>query len=333
VSADAAEDNSNGQDEPVTMEVRAIPTTQAAEMPHFPTSPVVLCGHYELQPSPRYAAPTTLVYTARDLSQGGAQVHLKFIQSANAFHKELYARNGDGNTAAAFSHAFTVPVLSSHSADKEPNLQQELASLPHLASRPFILVLPVWERLLSQSIANERYLPSWLSEVRLIARQLAEAIGSIHVHGWIHGDVRPQTVARIGGVYKFCDLDLIANFFKADLAARKITVFSPPEVIAILPGKAHRAHASIDAWGLGATLYQMITGATLAQGDTADAVFTTADLRILATWTDETKTERLAKVVDVHARHLIGLLLSRDPAARPGMSQVLLHPFLAAHSL
>jgi len=53
------------------------------------------------------------------------------------------------------------------------------------------------------------------------------------------------------------------------------------------------------------------------------------DIRALAAWTDAYKAERLSHIADKYARNLVSQLLSKDPAKRPTVQQVLHHPFLS----
>lgn len=126
------------------------------------------------------------------------------------------------------------------------------------------------------------------------------------------------------------------------------TAFSPPELLearmlstssiacatasgALLPplNPTIKGHPSFDVWSLGATLYEALTGKTLVNAERPDDNAASLDLvLLLATWADAVKEERLSHVKDVTARHLLYLLLHRDPAMRPSMEHVLQHPFI-----
>ncbi len=88
------------------------------------------------------------------------------------------------------------------------------------------------------------------------------------------------------------------------------------------------ADPSFDIWSLGASLFQLMTGHTLIHADASDNAVSPADLRDLSKWSDEDKSAKLAHITDPKARHLLSLLLYRDPAKRPMAARVLEHPFV-----
>ena len=72
----------------------------------------------------------------------------------------------------------------------------------------------------------------------------------------------------------------------------------------------------------------MFTGQTLLHADTNDNAASAEQLRVIAEWRDADKAARLEIVHDLNARHLLSLLLYRDPALRPSAARLLEHPFL-----
>jgi serine/threonine protein kinase len=64
------------------------------------------------------------------------------------------------------------------------------------------VVMPLAERNLDTLFGNER--PP-LTEVRILAKQLAEALSYVHSKGIIHGDLKAQNVVQIGGRLRLVD--------------------------------------------------------------------------------------------------------------------------------
>lgn len=87
------------------------------------------------------------------------------------------------------------------------------------------------------------------------------------------------------------------------------------------------ASAAIDSWAFDAVLFHMSTGKTLFHTNQDDNIDQDA-LPTLAGWSDKTARVVLAEVQHRLARHLLSLLLVRDPTRRPSMRQLLEHPFV-----
>jgi serine/threonine protein kinase len=103
-----------------------------------------------------------------------------------------------------------------------------------------------------------------------------------------------------------------------------------PAVAAPQPAPPPLAAApSLDAWAFGATLFAMLTGATLLHADAADnAVGGRAALARLAEWSEASKAEALSRApLSREARSLLSQLLQRDPARRPQLARALRHPY------
>ena len=92
------------------------------------------------------------------------------------------------------------------------------------------------------------------------------------------------------------------------------------------------ASESHDLWSLGVVIYNIAANAPLFLCD-GDGNIVESDLRLLAEWSDNLKTEKLTRVRNIAARNLISLLLSKEPRKRPSIRHVLVHPFLTGKTI
>jgi serine/threonine protein kinase len=83
-----------------------------------------------------------------------------------------------------------------------------------------------------------------------------------------------------------------------------------------------------DMWACGCILYLLCTGKTLFQASVEDNV-SGPEIAEACHWPDSLKVQKLSVVEDKYARNLLSLLLSADPAKRPGADRVVSHPFIS----
>lgn len=155
--------------------------------------------------------------------------------------------------------------------------------------------------------------------------------------------------------FRLIDLDASRPFHTAaapsPIGPKLSTAYAPPEALTATPcgtcAKAVRfdwrrgempSTAATDAWGLGASIYEMLTSQPLfrkigVRGKGADEI-DDDELPELAAWDDAKLQAKLRKIPvgDAMAKDLVGQLLARDPAARPSMDFVLNHPFVTGFS-
>ena len=144
------------------------------------------------------------------------------------------------------------------------------------------------------------------------------------------------------------DLDASRSFGCFDVAGRKFSsAFCPPEAVAVdeVTGQAepvftitqsasqHDGYpalstAAFDMWALGAILYEMCSGEPLFLSN-YDNMLDAEGLKLLYSWDDALKMQKLAKVTDPYARNMIARLLVKDPTVRMLLSAALAHPFVS----
>jgi serine/threonine protein kinase len=114
-----------------------------------------------------------------------------------------------------------------------------------------------------------------------VAARMAAALARLHAHRVVHGDVKPRNVVRAGAppVMALIDMDAAAAL-GAPVAPKSSSAFAPPELARALLAAADAetgvvpplaASPAQDAWAFGATLFAMLTGATLLHADAVAA--------------------------------------------------------------
>jgi hypothetical protein len=158
-------------------------------------------------------------------------------------------------------------------------------------------------------------------------------------------------VLRVGARYRLIDFDAAASTGEP-VGAKLSTAYAPPEAFTVAlpsgssgggsggggsgggggggaaaPAAGRLAAPAADAWGLGATLFRLLQGATLVHATDADDAVDEAALRALAGWGDGARSAALAGVRDPRARNLLAQLLHPHPERRPALSRAVQHPF------
>ena len=109
---------------------------------------------------------------------------------------------------------------------------------------------------------------------------------------------------------------------KPGLGGRKI----PDKVMIVkegLPYKPVYASEAIDLWSLGVLLYALVTGKPLFDIDRNDDLKSEKAFKELYWWSDKHKEKKIQNIKDATARELLMKLLSKEPADRGTMMEVL----------
>eukprot|EP01041_Mallomonas_annulata_P004901 gene4901-9775_t len=195
-----------------------------------------------------------------------------------------------------------------------------------------------------------------MEEVRHVFIQLTNAVQHMHDKGYLHGDIKPLNVVRMGTQWALIDLDASCVLGVQTIGTKSSTAYICPEAIYISTDKSKQkaivksehnrtesglnfdlllAHTSFDVWSLGCILYQLCHPEVkpLLQGGQDDNISFNNDdednMFLLADWSSHFKNRKLSKITNDYARNLISQMLSKHPNNRPTLSRVLAHPFLS----
>jgi calcium-dependent protein kinase len=108
-------------------------------------------------------------------------------------------------------------------------------------------------------------------EVRGIFKQLIVAVSFCHSKGIIHRDIKLENILfKDEGKSKIKIIDFgVSGFIKNEKSRYGTVRYMPPEVI---DGTNTNSLPTVDIWGLGCILYELITGEVLFKGNTRNDV-------------------------------------------------------------
>ena len=144
-----------------------------------------------------------------------------------------------------------------------------------------------------------------------IAADVADALAHAHSRGIVHRDVTPGNV-MVAGDDRVTVLDFgIARAAQGSMVAGSMTAhgtlaYAAPEVLA-----GHRADQRVDVYGLGAVLYELLTGRPPFQGSGERAI--AQRLRVARPVPPRAWNPQVPDELD----RLVRRCLTADPAARP----------------
>lgn len=295
---------------------------------------------YEFRPGPpEHQSATCIVKLATDAKATNAStVAMKFMMNEDQFEREVQVRS-----SGQFNPKYVIGITHVHTGEEFKMAAEKAGLYPHC------IIMEAANRSLKAIIDHEHIAGREWEIIRTYSKQLVQGLAHIHGQGYIHGDVKPLNIMRVGDQLTYIDLDASVSFVNNGYAGAKYSsAYIPPELLAV-KGKdivirssavaaedrsyeLLAAHPSFDMWSLGVTLFQLFTDKTLFHAD-GEGNLSTAELSNLANWTDAHKKSRLIGVRNIAARYLLWKLLSKDASRRPTAQDLLEHPFFSDDAL
>jgi serine/threonine-protein kinase len=192
-------------------------------------------------------------------------------------------------------------------------------------SSPYILLEWLSGQTLEAHLTRGQRLPC--HEALWIARQCAQAMHSLLVAGYTHGDIKPSNIFICDdGAAKLIDLGFARPDQMLDLDFSHSDhgpLTGTPEYLApesLLPG--HPRDIARDVYSLGITLYRMLTGALPFQGETI------ADILQQQQQSQPTRLRSLAPEVPREVAEFVHRLLAKEPLRRGNGLSWLIHELI-----
>jgi eukaryotic-like serine/threonine-protein kinase len=225
------------------------------------------------------------VYRAQD-EVLGRSVAIKALHSRDAGTRERFLR--EARAIGAVLHPNILAVYDAGTDDQQPYLVMELAANGSLRDRIAPGGLPI-------------------EVVRELGIQIARALAAAHAANILHRDIKPANILAATDVWKLADFG-IARLPDSTLTVEGQFLGSPsyaaPESL-----RSGQFSPASDVYGLGATLYEAITGVP-PHGD--------HDMQsIVRKLEQDPPAVHTRRPVPASINHAIMATLARDPAKRP----------------
>jgi serine/threonine-protein kinase len=177
--------------------------------------------------------------------------------------------------------------------------------------RPYIVMEIVEGETLAEVLRRERRLPP--EQVADLGMQAAAGLAHAHAHGLVHRDVKPHNLLiRADGVLKVADFGIA----RAAEATRRLTqigtILGTADYLAPEQALGEDVTPAADVYGLGAVLYQALTGRTPFQAETLVHLLTALQHGAV------TPPGELVGGVPPALEEVIMRCLARNPEYRPG---------------
>jgi serine/threonine protein kinase len=252
------------------------------------------------------------VYRAEDLARDGQAVVIKIaipMFSSGIGAWSIFEREQE--IGARLDHPYVLRFLPGEA---------------HGRRRPYVVTELVPGQTLAAHLALRRPLPE--PEALHIGAQICEAVAHVHARGYVHYDIKPANVMVCpDGTIRLIDLGLA----HAAVDGRFAFAGRPPAIgsfdyVAPEQIRRQRGRRSVDIYGVGAILYEMLTGHAPFPGDDP---FVVASARVLG---DPPAPSASNPRISPEAEEIVLRALRREPSERypsaAAMKAALDHPEL-----
>jgi serine/threonine protein kinase len=306
---------------------------------------------YELiSPSfPHHISKNCIIHIAKNRrSETSKKVAIKFISDKSCFDNEVNSRKN-----GVFDEEFVAEIIESFDSDSSEDVKD------HLFQRnffPYCIVLTLCDQSMTNMIHSSRSAEKDWALLRNITFGLASSVNHMHSRGYIHGDIQPSNVMRLGRDIMLIDLDSSQKFNSDYNTTYKTSAYCAPELIEFdsenniynifnnhtasdvlheldvintyenKNAKLMKVTNISDSWSLGVIFYFIFTGGHLFSQD-INGDIDQDEMKNLFLFSDEFKNKKLSKIKDVLARNVVSLLLTKDNAKRPSIMRTLQHSF------
>jgi serine/threonine protein kinase len=312
-------------------------------------------GRYEfLSPiaQPHHRSVTCSVYLAIDhdhqqeSTNSKARVALKLMKNADQFLREIEVRK-----KGSFNSSAVVQIYRTYDSKQDPLFVSE-CERKGILNYAYCIVMPAADRSLKDVIEKEfNQYSSNLHTLHGYISDILHCVDEMHRHGYIHGDIKPLNICRVGQQLRLIDLDASCRLGKDYAGLKLSSAFLPPEMIylnaegkpvmkrvevsqetgepVVEAGSQYiMADYSYDMWSIGMTLYRLLSDDNMPffLADRDDNIDTYSMLQLYH-FSDSFKNSKLERVADPKARNLISQLLMKNPKKRPTCAVALKHPF------
>ena len=169
----------------------------------------------------------------------------------------------------------------------------------------------------------DRKLPEPL--VKDFTRMILEGLVSIHDHGYVHCDIKPDNLLvfpsrqdsfelKISDFGNTLEVGAVPKFWESEFPWVGTPIYMPPESV-----RDGFANKGIDLWSVGCLVLEMYTGVIPWEG---------VNINLLATRLRCGKAPEIPESLPSDAKAFIETCFSRNPEERGSARELLLHPFL-----
>jgi eukaryotic-like serine/threonine-protein kinase len=255
-------------------------------------------GRYELL-AELGAGGMATVYRARD-RELRREVAVKVLHPHMARRREAVARfHREARATAGLDHPGVLAVFDVGGGEAGPG---------GAIDPPYQVLELVAGPSLAELVTGRG--PLIAEQVAAIGALVAEALAVAHAAGIVHRDVKPANVLADGRRLVLGDFGVAQVSEQDSVDTRTGAVLGTPAFMSPEQASGEPLDARSDLYSLGATLYQLATGALPVAGNPARAV-----AAILAG--DVAPVERRNPSAGGELSRAIGALMSREPAGRP----------------